>query len=78
MKNHAAIDNIIVSHKPCKTGILYHTDFILVSVEYTSGKIRHYFPRIDSIPKHIYSFIDSALQYYPCDTMTVYRYGNNT
>ena len=74
-KKYSPIDYIIVSHKPITNGILLHSDYILVSVNYFSGKVKHYFTSTDIIPERVKTFIDTALQYYPNDTQTIFRYG---
>lgn len=74
-KKLAFIDNVIVSHKPLFNECLLRKHYILVSVEYSSGKVRHYFPRIDTIPKRVYNFIETSLQYYPDNKTTIFRYG---
>lgn len=73
--NHAAIDNVICFHKP-GISVLLVKDCTLVSVEYCSGKTRHYFPCKDTIPKHIYNFIGTSLIYPLSGTETLYKYGN--
>ena len=74
MKNHASIDNVTCFHKPGISVPIVH-ECTLVSVEYSSGRTRHYFPRIDTIPKHIYDFIGTSLMYPINSTMTRYMYG---
>ena len=75
-KYHAQIDSIICFHKP-GISILLLSECTLVSVQYVSGKTRHYFPRIDTVPSYIVNFIGSGLMYPLSNTETLYKYGNN-
>ena len=74
MKKLAYIENVICFHKP-DISVLLLKDCTLVSVEYSSGKTRHYFPRIDTIPKRIYNFIGTSLIYPLSNTETLYKHG---
>lgn len=79
MKNLAPIDNVIAMHEPCS--VLLMDNVVVLSVEYASGRVKHYFPRrlgLDYIPARVFTFIQTALQYYPTSEMTVFRYGNQT
>ena len=77
MKKYASIDTVIVMHKPLHNECLLRKHYILVSVEYSSGKVRHYFPRIDKIPERVKHFIETSLQYYPDNSTTIFRFGNS-
>ena len=73
MKKHAFIDKVIAKHRECE--LLYYKDIIVLSVEYSSGKCKYYFPQREEIPKRIKEYIGTSLQYYIDSTTTIYKFG---